>query len=84
MPQVSFSVVFKIKGYFSLFLVNGGVVLFKLAYFKDNRVVSKWCNIGLKLFLVPIYIQVELYYINNFLYGITTVSKLQGVGFNKG
>jgi len=31
-------------------------MLFKLAYFKDNRVVGKWYNIGLELFLVPIYI----------------------------
>jgi len=31
-------------------------VLFKLAHSKDNRVVGKWYNIGLKLFLVPVYI----------------------------
>jgi hypothetical protein len=31
-------------------------VLFKPAHFKDNGVVGKWCNIGLKLFLVPVYI----------------------------
>jgi len=31
-------------------------VLFKPVYSKDNRVVSKWYNIGLELFLVPIYI----------------------------
>ena len=40
----------------TFFLVNGGVVLFKLAYFKDNRVVSKWCNIDPELFLVPVYV----------------------------
>jgi len=31
-------------------------MLFELVYFKDNRVVSKWCNIGLEFFLVPIYV----------------------------
>jgi hypothetical protein len=40
-PKVSLSIVFKVKGYFSLFLVNNRVILFKLAYSKDNRVVSK-------------------------------------------
>ena len=84
MPQVSLSVVFKVKGYFSLFLVNSGVILFKLAYFKNNKVVSKQYNIGLELFQVPVYIQVELYYIGNLLYSITTINKLQGVGFSKG
>ena len=84
MPQVSLSVVFKVKGYFSLFLVNGKVILFKLVYSKDNRVVSKQYNIGPELFLVPVYIQVELYYIDNILYGITTISELQGAGFSKG
>jgi hypothetical protein len=33
--------VFRVKSYFSLFLINGGVILFKLAYFKNNRVVNK-------------------------------------------
>ena len=41
MPKVSLSIVFRVKGYFSLFPVNSGVVLFKPAYSKDNRVVSK-------------------------------------------
>ena len=54
MPQVNLSTVFKVKGYFSFFPVNGKVILFKPAHFKDNRVISKQCNIGLKLFLVPI------------------------------
>jgi len=40
-PKASLSIVFRVKGYFSLFLVNGGVILFKLAYSKDNRVVGK-------------------------------------------
>ena len=31
-------------------------MLFKLVYFEDNRVVGKWYNIGLKFFLVPVYI----------------------------
>ena len=84
MPQVSLSAVFRVKGYFSLFPVNGGVILFKPVYSKDNRVVGKQYNIGPEFFLVPIYIQVELYYIGNLLYGITTVSKLQGAGFSKG
>jgi len=51
-------------------------MLFKLVYFKDNRVVSKWYNIGLKFFLVPVYVYVELCHIGNLLCGITTVSKL--------
>jgi len=76
MPYASLSIVFRVKGYFSLFLVNSGVILFELAYSKDNRVVSKWYNIGLELFLVPVYIYIELYYIDNLLYGITTISKL--------
>ena len=84
MFQASLFAVFKVKGYFSLFLVNSGVILFEPAYFKDNRVVSKQYNIGLKLFLVPVYIQVELCYIGNILCSTTTVNKLQGVGFNKG
>ena len=84
MPQVGLSTVFRVKGYFSLFLVNGGVILFELVYSKDNRVVGKQYNIGLEFFLVPIYIQVELYYMGNLLCGITTISKLQGAGFNKG
>ena len=53
---ISLSTVFKVKGYFSLFPVNGGVILFKPVYSKDNRVVSKWCNIGPEFFLVPVYI----------------------------
>ena len=84
MPQASLPTVFRVKGYFSLFPVNGGVILFKLVYSKNNRVVGKQYNIGLELFLVPIYIQVELYYIGNLLYSITIVSKLQGAGFSKG
>ena len=56
MPKASLSTVFRVKGYFFLFPVNSRVVLFKPAHFKDNRVVSKWYNIGLELFLVPIYI----------------------------
>ena len=75
-PQASLLVVFRVKGYFSLLPVNGGVVLFKLVY--------KWYNIGLKLLLVSVYIQVELCYIGNFLCSITTISKLQGAGFSKG
>ena len=84
MSQASLFTIFRVKGYFSLFLVNGGVVLFKLAYSKDNRVVGKQYYIGLEFFLVPIYIQVELCYIGNLLYSITTVSELQGAGFSKG
>jgi len=38
---ISLSTVFKVKGYFSLFPVNSRVILFKLVYFKDNRVVGK-------------------------------------------
>ena len=41
MPKASLSVVFRVKGYFSLFPVNGGVILFKPAHSKDNRVVGK-------------------------------------------
>jgi len=41
MPWASLSAVFRVKGYFSLLPVNSGVILFKLVYFKDNRVVSK-------------------------------------------
>ena len=41
MPQVSLFIVFRVKSYFSLFLINSGVVLFKPAHSKDNRVVNK-------------------------------------------
>ena len=64
MPQAGLFIVVRVKGYFSFLLVNNRVVLFEPVYSKDNRVVSKWCNIGLELFLVPIYVQVELCYIH--------------------
>jgi len=41
MSQTSLFIIFRVKGYFSLLLVNGGVILFKLVHSKDNRVVSK-------------------------------------------
>jgi len=31
-------------------------MLFEPVHSKDNRVVGKWYNIGLELFLVPVYI----------------------------
>ena len=83
MPQAGLFIVVGVKGYF-FFLVNNGVILLEPVYFKDNRVVGKWCNIGLELFLVPVYIQVELCYMGNYLYVTTTVSELQGAGFSKG
>jgi len=51
-------------------------MLLKPVYSKDNRVIGKWCNVGLELFLVSVYIQVELCYISNLLCSITTVSEL--------
>ena len=76
MPQASLFTVFRVKNYFSFLPVNNKVILLKLIYFKDNRVVSKWCDIDPKLFLVPVYIQVELYYIGDFLYSKTIINKL--------
>ena len=83
-PQVGLSIVVGVKNYFSFLLVNNRVILLKLVHSKDNRVVSKQYNIGPELFLVSVYIQVELYYISNLLCSITAVSKLQGAGFSKG
>ena len=41
MPKASLSIIFRVKDYFFLFPVNSKVILFELAYSKDNRVVSK-------------------------------------------
>ena len=51
-------------------------MLLEPVHSKDNRVVGKWCNIGLELFLVSVHVYVELCHIGNLLCGTTTVSEL--------